>query len=89
MGTYLTNGIVQNITIEKRKLEHRKVTIAAINESLKQEINIDCYDQSEDATAYYWTIKPEMFKPDLAKFLDDLHTYYNFLRVYSFSKTLL
>jgi hypothetical protein len=70
MGTYLTNGIVQNITIEKRKLEHRKVTIAAINESLKQEINIDCYNQSEDATAYYWTIKPEMLKPDLAKFLD-------------------
>ena len=50
MGTYLTNGIVQNITIEKRKLEHQKVTIAAINESLKQEINIDCYDQSEDVT---------------------------------------
>jgi hypothetical protein len=71
MGTYLTNGIVQNITIEKRQLEHRKVTIAAINESLKQEINIDCYNYSEDPEAYYWKIKPEMLTPDLARFLDD------------------
>ena len=70
MGTYLANGIVQNIVVEKIELENRKVTIDAINESLKYELNIDCYDQSEDADAYYWKIKPEMFECDLAKFLD-------------------
>ena len=70
MGTYLTNGIVQDITIEKRVLERQHVTIAAVTESLKKEVNIDCYNRSEDSDAYYWNIKPEMFNDNFVEFLD-------------------
>jgi len=69
MGTYLATGIVQDISIDKRHIK-QDITIDQIVERLKKELNIDCYNYSEDVEGYYWQIKPEMLEDNLAEFLD-------------------
>lgn len=70
MGTYLTNGIVQDIVIEKKQAEGQGVAIGEINRQLEKEVDIKRYNFNEDADAYYWKIKPEMFSSNLVEFLD-------------------
>ncbi len=70
MGTYLTTGIVQDIIIEKRQIRYKDITIDIINARLKEEINLDHYDYTEDSDGYYWKIKPKMLEGNLVEFLD-------------------
>lgn len=69
MGTYLTNGIVQDIVIEKNQVERQGVAIGKIIQRLGKEIDINCYSYNEDADAYHWKIKSEMFDSNLVEFL--------------------
>jgi|JI10StandDraft_1071094.scaffolds.fasta_scaffold35457_6 hypothetical protein len=70
MGTYLTNGIVQSIVIEKGQTDLQDVAIGEIIRQLEKEVEIECYDFTEDASGYYWKIKPEMFDINWIEFLD-------------------
>ena len=67
MGTYLATGIVQCITIDKR---YQDITPGKIIEQLRNELDIDCYNYSEDVSGYYWRIKPEVLEDGLVEFLD-------------------
>ena len=69
MGTYLATGIVQEIVIDKRRIKYPDITVDKITDKLKDELNLDCYDFSEDLEGYYWKIKPEILENDLAEFL--------------------
>jgi hypothetical protein len=66
MGTYLAIGIVQDIKIRK----HTDIQLANIIDSLKKELNLDCYDLSEDEKTYIWKIKPKMLEGNFLEFLD-------------------
>lgn len=70
MGTYLTNGIVQDIVIEKKQIEHQDVATSEIIRQLGKELDVNCYNYTEDKDAHRWKIKPEMFDGNLAEFLD-------------------
>jgi hypothetical protein len=70
MGTYLVNGIVQDIIIEKNQIKYEAITIDKITEELKNIVDIDCYNYKEDKTAYYWKIKPKILENNLSKFLE-------------------
>lgn len=48
MGTYLATGIVQEISIDKRRIKYPEITVDKITDKLKDELNLDCYDYSED-----------------------------------------
>jgi hypothetical protein len=69
MGTYLATGIVQEIVIDKRRIKYPDITVVKITDKLKDELNIDCYDFSEDLEGYYWKIKLEVLESNLAEFL--------------------
>ena len=69
MGTYLATGIVEEIAIDKRRIKYPDITVDKITDKLKEELNLDCYDFSEDLEGYYWKIKPEILESNLAEFL--------------------
>ncbi len=69
MGTYLATGITQQITIDKRDINYSDITIDKIAEKLKDEINLDFYDYSEDSKGWYWKIKPKKLEDNLVGFL--------------------
>ena len=70
MGTYLATGIVQEITIDKRQIKYPDISIDNITRRLKEELNLACYDYSEDIEGYYWKIKPKMLEGNLAEFIN-------------------
>ena len=70
MGTYLATGIVQEISIDKRQIKCPDISIDNITRRLKEELNLDCYDYSEDLEGYYWKIKPRMLEGNLAEFIN-------------------
>jgi hypothetical protein len=69
MGTYLATGIVQEIAINKKEINYPDITVDKITDKLRDELNLGCYNFSEDAEGYYWTIKPELLESNLAEFL--------------------
>jgi hypothetical protein len=69
MGTYLATGIIKNITIPKKHISYKEVTIDHILTSLKNELNLDYYTFEEDANNYYWEIQPRVLEDKLADFL--------------------
>jgi len=70
MGTYLANGIVQEIVIEKKQLERQGVATNEVIRQLEKELDINFYNHTEDEAAHVWKIKQEMFDDNLAEFLD-------------------
>ena len=70
MGTYLAKGIVQEIAINKKRIRYSDITIEKITQQLKDELDLNYYNYSEDEFAHYWKIKPEMLQGNLAEFLD-------------------
>jgi hypothetical protein len=70
MGTYLATGIVQEIAIDKRQIKYPDISIDNITRRLKEELNLACYDYSEDLEGYYWKIKPKMLEGNLAEFIN-------------------
>lgn len=70
MGTYLATGIVQGISIDKGQIKYPDISIDNITKKLKEEINLACYDYSEDSKGYYWKINPKMLEGNLAEFID-------------------
>jgi hypothetical protein len=70
MGTYLATGIVQEIFIDKRQIKYPDISIDNITRRLKEEINLACYDYSEDSEGYYWKITPKMLEGNLAEFIN-------------------
>ncbi len=76
MGTYLATGIVQDIAIDKRRIKYPDIKVDHIILQLKDELNLDCYNYSENVDGYYWKIKPEMLGGNLAEFLDTQFTMY-------------
>lgn len=71
MGTYLANGIVLDITIDKEDLERENFGLEEAIKCLKDEVNIDLYDLKEIEDRYIWTIKPEMFGGNFIEFLEE------------------
>ena len=69
MGTYLVTGIVQKIAIDKKRIKYPDITVDKITDKLKDELNIDYYNFSEDLEGYYWKIKPKILEGNLAEFL--------------------
>jgi len=70
MGTYLATGIVQEISIDKKRIKYPDISIDNITRRLKEELNLACYDYSEDLEGYYWKIKPKMLEGNLAEFIN-------------------
>ena len=70
MGTYLATGIVQGISIDKGQIKYPDISIDNITKKLKEEINLACYDYSEDSKGYYWKINPKMLEGNLAEFIE-------------------
>lgn len=70
MGTYLVTGIVQEIAVDKRQIKYSDITVDKITEKLKNELNLDCYNYTEDSEGHYWKIKPKMFEGNLEEFLN-------------------
>lgn len=67
MENYLATGVIQNITIDKKKFAGRQivdldVTLDEIIQPLSNDINLNCYIFSEDEDRYYWKIKPEILE---------------------------
>jgi hypothetical protein len=69
MGTYLATGIVQEIAIDKQRIKHYDIAANQIVDKLKDELNLDYYNFSEDLEGYYWKIRPEIIENNLADFL--------------------
>ncbi len=69
MGSYLATGIVQEIAIDKRQIKYSDITVDKITEQLKNELNLDCYNYTEDLEGHYWKIKPKMLEGNLVEFL--------------------
>lgn len=69
MGAYLATGIVQDIAVDKRHIKYSDIKADKIIGQLKDELNLDYYDFSEDLEGYYWKIKPEILESNLADFL--------------------
>ena len=70
MGTYLATGIVQEIAIDKKRIRYSDITIEKITQQLKDELDLNYYNYSEDEFGHYWKIKSEMLQGNLAEFLD-------------------
>src|SRR3990167_3717334 len=77
MGTYLAVGIVQNILLDKKRILNKKITTDIIINKLKEEINIDYYQHSEDSDKHYWKINPEILEGNLTEFLEIQFQMYN------------
>jgi|GEM_PF-1969408 len=71
MGTYLATGIVQEIAIAKKRIKYPDLTVDKIIQRLKDELNLNYYNFSEDSEGYYWKIKPELLEENLTEFLND------------------
>ncbi|NDB82104.1 MAG: hypothetical protein EB127_05085 [Alphaproteobacteria bacterium] len=69
MGSYLATGIVQEIFVDKGGIKYPDITADKITDKLKEELNLDCYEFSEDLERYYWRIKPEILEKNLVEFL--------------------
>lgn len=69
MGTYLATGIVQEIAVDKKRIKHHDITANKIADQLKNELNLDYYDFSEDLDGYYWKIRPNTFEKNFTDFL--------------------
>lgn len=59
MGTYLAKEIVGQIIIPKKQT-FPDVPVDKITKCLKDEINLNYYDFTEDLDGYYWRIKPDI-----------------------------
>jgi hypothetical protein len=70
MGTYLSTGIVQEIAVYKEQIKYPDTSIDNISLGLQEELNLDCYNYSQDEEGYYWKIKPEMLEGNLAEFMN-------------------
>ncbi|HQS83957.1 MAG: hypothetical protein B7Y25_06060 [Alphaproteobacteria bacterium 16-39-46] len=70
MGTYLATGIVQQIVIPKEKPLRYDISVEMIIEGLRKELDINCYQYSEDADDYIWKINPKVLECNLGDFLE-------------------
>ncbi|MEI6094495.1 MAG: hypothetical protein WCR08_03370 [Gammaproteobacteria bacterium] len=77
MNTHLTAGIVQNIIVGKERVVRNGLAVESIVEKLKEEINVGCFNFSEDEDAYYWKIIPNILEMNLVEFLDAQFQMYN------------
>lgn len=71
MGTYLINGIVHDIFIEKKQIKTKRLAIDKVIDQLGKEVNINLYNFNTDRDNYLWRVKPEIFDSKLVAFLDD------------------
>lgn len=69
MSTYLATGIVQEIVIDKRQIKYSDITVDKITKKLQNELNLDCYNYTEDSEGHYWKIKPKTLEENLVEFL--------------------
>lgn len=69
MGTYLATGIIEKILVSKKSIEKQSLTIEAVEESLKDELNIEFYERAEENDTVYWAINPKMLEGNLEEFL--------------------
>lgn len=67
MGTYSGSGIISEILISKDLSKNLNIDLNVAQ--LKQEVNIDYYNFSEDAYKYLWEIKPDLLEINLVEFL--------------------
>lgn len=65
MGQYLVEGIALGIYVRKQS----KYSLEEVKSNLKDELNLDLYDITEDESNVYFSIKPQIFMDNFENLL--------------------